>query len=249
MSDKESSPTWREKLPGRRPEAHFHWRGKEVSRLENLADAVFGFSLTLLVVAQSVPTDFAGLKKVIYGFPAFVASFALLILFWNVHYRFFRRYGLEDGFTRLLNYAILLMVMFSVYPLKFLFSAWLGGTGGLQSLHELSLVFRIYGFGLASVWFFFGLLYWHALRSRDHLQLNEVEVEYTRLDLAGIRINIGTCLVSVLLSYLPVPSWLPGMAYATLGLTMSWNGVRFGRRIRALVAARQSAGAVTPSPA
>ncbi len=41
--------------------------------------------------------------KVIRGFPAFAASFALLIVFWNVHYRFFRRYGLEDGFTRVAN--------------------------------------------------------------------------------------------------------------------------------------------------
>jgi len=241
-------PSWREKLPGRRPEAHFHWRGKEVSRLENLADAVFGFSLTLLVVAQSVPTDFDGLMKVIQGFPAFAASFTVLILFWNVHYRFFRRYGLEDGLTRVINYAILLVVMFSVYPLKFLFSAWLGGTGGIHTLDQLNMVYRIYGLGLGSVWFMFGLLYWHALRQRDHLQLNEVEIEYTRLDLAGMRINIGTCLVSVLLSFLPVPPWLPGMVYSTLGITMSWNGARFGRRIRALVGARQPA-AITPSPA
>ena len=49
--------------------------------------------------------------KVIRGFPAFVASFALLIVFWNVHYRFFRRYGLEDTFTRVVNYAILLLVL------------------------------------------------------------------------------------------------------------------------------------------
>jgi len=250
MSSTPPDPSWREKLPGRRPEAHFHWRGKEVSRLENLADAVFGFALTLLVVAQQVPTDFDGLMKVIRGFPAFVASFTLLILFWNVHYRFFRRYGLEDGFTRFINYVILLFVIFSVYPLKFLFSAWLGGAGGMRSLDELFLVYRIYGGGLAAVWLLFGLLYWHALRQRDHLQLSAVEVEYTRLDLAGMRINIGTCLMSVLLSYLPVPAWVPGMVYGSLGITMTWNGVRFGRRIQALIEARPAAApTVTPSPA
>lgn len=234
-----SSRRWRDRLPGRKPEEHFHWRGKEVNRLENLADAVFGFSLTLLVVAQQVPTDFDGLMKVMRGFPAFVASFALLIVFWNAHYRFFRRYGLEDGFTRVINYLILLMVMFSVYPLKFLFNSWLGGQGGMRTMDELNLVYRIYGVGLAAVWVSFGLLYWHALRKRDELQLNAVEVEFTRLDLAGIRINIGTCFVSVLLSFLPVPLWLPGMVYGTLGITMAWNGARFGRRIAALIAARQ----------
>jgi uncharacterized membrane protein len=192
-------------------------------------------------VAQQVPTDFAGLMKVIRGFPAFAASFGLLIIFWNVHYRFFRRYGLEDMFTRVINYAILLMVLFSVYPLKFLFNAWLGGGGGMNSLNELFLVYRIYGGGLAAVWSLFGLLYWHALRQRAFLNLNEVELEYTRLDLAGIRINLGTCLVSVLLSYLPgVPPWLPGAVYGSLGVTMAWNGMRFGRRIMALVEARQN---------
>ena len=243
------SPSWRERLPGRQHETHFRWRGGEVSRLENLADAAFGFALTLLVVAQQIPTDFPGLMKVIRGFPAFAASFALLIIFWNVHYRFFRRYGLEDMFTRFVNYAILLMVLFSVYPLKFLFNAWLGGSGGMNSLDELFLVYRIYGGGLAGVWFLFGLLYWNALRQRERLRLTDVELEYTRLDLAGIRINIGTCLVSVLLSWLPgVPPWLPGVIYSSLGVTMAWNGIRHGRRIERLIAARRP-DTLRPSPA
>lgn len=249
MGRNRHKPAWRDRLPGRHPEEHFHWRGKGVSRLENLADAAFGFSLTLLVVAQQVPTDFDGLMKVIRGFPAFAASFALLILFWNAHYRFFRRYGLEDGFTRTINYAILLMVIFSVYPLKFLFSAWLAGTGGMQSLHDLFLVYRIYGGGLAAVWLLFGLLYWHALRKREELRLSAVEIEYTRLDLAGVRINLGTCLMSVLLSYLPVHPWVPGVIYGSLGITMAWNGARFGRRIRTLIAARQGPLLTPPVPA
>jgi hypothetical protein len=138
------------------------------------------------------------------------------------------------------NYCILLMVLFAVYPLKFLFNAWIGGGEGMRSLQELALVYRIYGGGLASVWFLFGLLYWNALRQRERLRLNDVELEYTRLDLAGIRINIGTCLVSILLSYLPVPPWLPGAIYSSLGVTMAWNGMRYGRRITRMVEARRS---------
>lgn len=249
MGRHRSKSTWRERLPGRRPEEYFHWRGKEVSRLENLADAAFGFSLTLLVVAQQVPTDFAGLMGVIRSFPAFAASFALLILFWNVHYRFFRRYGLEDGLTRFLNYVILLMVIFAVYPLKFLFSSWLTGSGNMRSFDELFMVYRIYGGGLAVVWLLFGLLFWHALRQRDVLRLTEIEVEYTRSDLASMRINFGTCLVSVLLACLPVHPWLPGMVYASLGVTMFFNGLYYGRRIRRLLAARSATVVTAPSPA
>lgn len=240
-----ASPTRiRERLPfAPSPEPHFHWRGKEVSRLENLADAAFGFALTLLVVAQQVPTDFAGLMKVIRGFPAFAASFALLIVFWNLHYRFFRRYGLEDTLTRVLNYAILLMVLFSVYPLKFLFSAWLGGQGGMQSVDQLFLVYRIYGGGLSVLWLLFGALHWHALRRRDTLNLSEIEIEYTRMDLAGIWINIATCGGSVLLSYLPVHPMVPGFVYGSLGLTMMLNGIRYGRRINRLAEAQAAASA------
>ena len=243
MSRHHQRPRWRDQLPGRRPETHFRWRGKEVSRLENLADAVFGFSVTLLVVATEVPAAFADLMAVVHSFPAFVACFALLMVFWNVHYRFFRRYGLEDAFTRVINYAILLMVLFSVYPLKFLFNSWIGGGRGVGTLAELMIVYRLYGGGLAGIWLLFGLLYWHAWRKRFELNLTPVECDYTRLDLGAVAVNVGTCALSILLSYLPVPFWLPGVIYASLGLTMWLNGTWHGRQINRLLAERAPATA------
>ncbi len=239
-------PRWRDQLPGRRPETHFRWRGKEVSRLENLADGVFAFSVSMLVITTSVPTAFADLMAVMKSFPAFVACFALLMVFWNVHYRFFRRYGLEDAFTRVLNYAILLMVLFSVYPLKFLFNSWIGGGRGVGTVGELMIVYRLYGGGLAGIWLLFGLLYWHAWRKRFELDLTPVECAYTRLDLGAVAVNVGTCALSILLSYLPVPFWLPGVIYASLGLTMWLNGTWHGRAINRLLAER--GGAPTPAP-
>lgn len=236
MNNSHAPRRWRDQLPGRKPEAYFRWRGKEVSRLENLADAVFGFAVTLLVVAQQVPTSFAGLKEVLRSFPAFVASFALLMVFWNVHYKFFRRYGLEDMLTRIVNYAILLLVLFSVYPLKFLFHSWLGGGGGIGSLDDLFFVYRIYGLGLAGIWLLFGLLFWHAYRRRERLGLSPVETILTRLDIGGAAVNIGTCALSILLSFLPVHPWLPGVIYGTLGLTMAVNGMYFGRQVAAELA-------------
>lgn len=223
---------WRDRLPGRKPETYFRWRGQGVSRLENLADGVFAFSVTLLVVAQQVPTSFDGLMGVIRSFPAFVASFVLLMLFWNVHYKFFRRYGLEDMFTRTVNYAILLLVLFSVYPLKFLFNAWLCGGGGLASLDELFLVYRIYGLGLGGIWALFGLLFWNAYRRREQLGLSPVETILTRLDIGSAAVNVGTCALSIGLSFLPVHPWVPGVVYGTLGLTMYLNGKYFGRQVQ-----------------
>lgn len=243
MSRHHQRPRWRDQLPGRRPETHFRWRGKEVSRLENLADGVFAFSVSMLVITTSVPTAFADLMAVMKSFPAFVACFALLMIFWNVHYRFFRRYGLEDAFTRVINYAILLMVLFSVYPLKFLFNSWIGGGRGVGTVAELMIVYRLYGGGLAGIWLLFGLLYWHAWRKRFELDLTPVECAYTRLDLGAVAVNVGTCALSILLSYLPVPFWLPGVIYASLGLTMWLNGTWHGRQINRLLAERAPATA------
>jgi uncharacterized membrane protein len=239
MSRRDHRPRWRDQFPGRKSETHFRWRGKEVSRLENLADGVFAFSVSMLVITTSVPTAFADLMGVMRSFPAFVACFALLMVFWNVHYRFFRRYGLEDMFTRLLNYGILLMVLFSVYPLKFLFSTWLGGaSGGFRTLDDLMIVYRLYGGGLAGIWLLFGLLYWHAWRKRFELNLTPVECAYTRLDLGAVAVNVGTCALSITLSFLPVPFWLPGVIYGSLGLTMWLNGAYHGREINRLLGER-----------
>jgi uncharacterized membrane protein len=67
-----------EKGAGHEPE--FHWRGGDVSRIEALSDAVFAFSLTLIVVSLQVPETFEQLTAVMWGFIAFAACFTLLIL-------------------------------------------------------------------------------------------------------------------------------------------------------------------------
>ena len=100
----------------------FRLRGREVTRLESFSDAVFGFALTLLVVSLDVPKSFDDLVATMRGFPAFALCFLLLALIWNGHYKFCRRYGLDDGTARFLTCVMLFLVLFYVYPLKFLFN-------------------------------------------------------------------------------------------------------------------------------
>lgn len=219
----------------------FEWRGTGVSRLEGLADAVFAFTVTLLVVALEVPQDFDELILAMEGFPAFAATFAILMWFWNVHYTFFRRYGLEDWITRILNIVILLLVVFMAYPLKFLlssaFAAYLGWGQSvfvLNSLQELSQLYILYGLGLGGVWFCYFLLYCRAYALRERMGLNEVELILTRGTMCEILANVLVCLISISLASFQKYAWQPGVVYVLIGPLMGFLGWWHGSRAEKL---------------
>jgi uncharacterized membrane protein len=158
-------------------------RRHDISRLEAFSDAVFAFALTLLVVSLQVPKSYGELISMMSGFPAFACCFAVLVGIWTEHNLFFRRYGLQDGYTVLLNSILLFVVMFYVYPLKFMFDAgfahffaWAGQRVQPMSLSQISRAFAIYGLGFIAVFVMFGLLYLHAYRKRHELGLTPLDV-------------------------------------------------------------------------
>jgi uncharacterized membrane protein len=237
------STSLRDRLPfPPRTEPHFHWRGHEVTRLEGFTDAVFAFAVTLLIVALEVPHTFDGLLDVLRGFPAFVICFAILMVFWNAHYKFFRRYGLQNMFSRVFTMAIIVLVLFFVYPLKFLFTALTVMVFGLHmhnaptlaGHHEVSQLYVIYGLGFAGVWGLYAGLYSHALRKRAELGLDAAELILTRNSLGGCFVYVGVCLLSVLLALVSGSDSLPGYIYFLLGPLQTANGWWFGRKLRAL---------------
>ncbi len=194
---------------------NFRSRGQEVSRVEGFSDAVFGFALTLLVVSLQVPQTFQELLQAIHGFFAFGISFSLLIAVWLNHYRFFRRYGLADRLTLTLNAILLFVVLFYVYPLKFLFG-WLfaGGdatvivNGVRQPVIEngdVPQLLLIYGLGFAAVFLVFGLLYLNAYRQRGALDLNPIEILETRQSILANVILVGIGLLSAAIAVIGGP--------------------------------------------
>jgi uncharacterized membrane protein len=219
------------------PELYFRWRAGEITRLEAFCDVVFGFALTLLVVSLEVPRNYAELMAAIRGFVPFAACFAQLILIWRAHYRFSRRYGLEDPYTVFLNVVLLFLVLFFVYPLKFVFTTLFeeltgSTTAAIWGWHEASVLMRIYAAGFISVFLLFALMYAHAYKLRKELGLNAVESLETRLAVQENTILASIGALSFVLA-LKNPAWA-GWSYFLLGPVLTIHGAVYGKRVRFL---------------
>jgi uncharacterized membrane protein len=212
-------------------EKGFHWRGGEITRLEGFSDAVFAFALTLLVVSLEVPKTFHELIEAMRGFVGFGACFSLLAIVWFNHYRYFRRYGLQNPWAVFLNCMLLFFVLFYVYPLKFLFSITLNGTGDVHGYEARSLMV-IYGLGYSAVFLVFALLYIHAWRKRDLLELDELERLRTRRSLIDALAMVSIGLISALMASLLPLQWvgLAGYFYFSIGVYFTIAGTIFGNR-------------------
>ena len=221
----------------------FNWRGGHVTRLEALTDTVFGFAITLLVVSLEVPDNFDELMGLMEQFIAFAASFAILIMVWVYHYKFFKRYDLDDSYTIFLNSLLLFVVLVYVYPLKFVFSmGWLTPWRRpeyIPSWSQLGVVFTIYGIGYIVVFAIFALLYRHAYNKRDQMNLNLVEQVDARQHIAACAVMIGVGVLSVLVAMFVNGPWViaAGPIYGITGPLQWYVGVRYDKLKKAAIAA------------
>jgi hypothetical protein len=230
------------------PEPGFEWRGGEITRLEAFSDAVFAFAVTLLVVSLEVPHTFQELLDVIRGFPAFAICFSILLLVWYNHAKFFRRYGFQDPLIQAVNGALLFVVLFYVYPLKFLFTLLVGlVTRGATLPHahaienpigsaDVGTLMAIYGLGYAAVFGLFALMYALAYRRRGSLELNEIEAFRTRHSLVDHCVMMAFGLISTAIA-LALPSNLAGLAgwvYMFIGPYHTVAGRVFRKKERSL---------------
>src|ERR1700730_1483296 len=154
----------------------------EIQRIETFSDGVFAFAVTLLIVSLEVPKSFEELLITMRGFFAFGISFLLLVMIWNEQHRFFRNYGLDDAWIITLNGTLLFIVLFYVYPLKFLFTLMFSDQiyGADKSplkisQHQVPLLMMIYALGFMAVYSLFFLMYFHASRKSKKPGLSAVE--------------------------------------------------------------------------
>jgi Protein of unknown function (DUF1211). len=103
-----------------------------MTRLETFIDAAFAFAITMLVIAtQQIPDDIETLLAAFKNVPAFVASIIVLGIFWRGHWLWSRRYGLEDGVSIFISWAMIVTMLIYIYPLKAIFSSmWFLLSGG-----------------------------------------------------------------------------------------------------------------------
>jgi uncharacterized membrane protein len=212
-------------------------RGRDVSRIEGFSDAVFGFALTLLVVSLEVPDNFEGLKITVRGFLPFALTFALVCWIWYEHYAFFRMFDVDDKLTITLNCALLFIVLFFVYPLKFVFSnvvpMMLGQPHVLRqmSVDDNRMLMWVYSAGFVAMFTIFTLLYWNMYARRGWMRLSERQVFEAWAGMRTHALSVIVGLVSIVLA-LTVPIqwlWTAGAIYCLQGPLHWRNGVLLDR--------------------
>jgi hypothetical protein len=225
------------------PQRGFRWRGGDVTRLEHLSDASFAFVITLLVVSLGVPKTFSDVLTAMRGFAALGLCFAMLIWLWHEHYSFFRRYGLRDGRTVLINSMLLFVVLFYIYPLKFLFSLLVstifggdvrvtlpdGSMTAPLTPDQSPLMMYLYNGGFFLLMGLYWMLYRRALSIREKLQLTPLEVYETQVRAKGFLFCAAVAFISSATVYLVGPGsalWsglfylaIPPLLYLNMRLT------------------------------
>src|SRR5437016_8742479 len=138
----------------------FRLRGMEMTRLETFIDAAFAFAITMLVIAaERIPDDIETLLAAFKNVPAFIASIIVLGIFWRGHWLWSRRYGLEDGISILISWAMIVTILIYIYPLKAIFSAiWfllssgrVGHSLGAHSESQVRSLFALFAIGFTAI--------------------------------------------------------------------------------------------------
>ena len=222
-------------------------RKHKISRLEEFSDAVFGFALTLLALSSGVPRSYDQLVQTLWGIPAFACCFALIVWIWHEHDTFFERYPLEDGPTTVINSVLLFVLLVYVYPLKFMFEAFMFQVFGVQpigpaledmSFAQLANASVIYGLGFFILMSLFALLYLHAYRRREALGLGPLDVFDTRSIAGHHMVSAGVGLFAMLFAIVAphTLAFLSPSSFALMGPAHYFFGRRREKVRRALEA-------------
>lgn len=194
----------------------FRYRGRDAGRIENFSDAVFALAITLLLISTSPPTNFEQMKLFVWELIPFSACITVIMLIWYQHFIFFYRYGLRNATVLVINTAFLVIVLFYVYPLKYIAKGMLIPIAYLFDREELldqlipmfvgiqiADLMIIYGLGYATVFIILAVMYRYAMKKAGELELNEIESFDTRTSFT----------TNLMLSTVPIVSVIMAMIF------------------------------------
>ncbi len=215
----------------------FTWRTTEVLRIENLSDIVFALALGILVSASSTIRTFADLAGYLVSIIPIAAGFAMLVSIWNDHFIFFRRYALADGRIILLNAALLLLILYIAYPLRFVFDSLFGflllQAGQMDRIIDMQVGYRESGIimaffagGFGAIYIVFALMYARALSLADELGLTPKEKLMTRR-----MFYIHIARITAALIVFAGAMFTPLNGFAGFGLMLIWPFALFAARL------------------
>lgn len=223
----------------------FRLRGIAMTRLETFIDAAFAFAVTMMVIAaERVPEDLSALLVAFKHVPAFIGSVVVLGIFWRGHWVWSRRYGLEDGVSIFISWALLVTILIYIYPLKAIFGSMfymfsdgrMGQALGIRTTAQIRTLFAIYAVGFTAIAVEILLLYLRAWKLRGPLRLNAREQFLTRADVTGWSIPATTGLIALVLAVtLPEDhiSW-SGWIYFSMAIVVPAHRWFLARRARHL---------------
>lgn len=207
----------------------FRARGNETSRIEQLSDCIFALAITMSLMSTAAPKNYGDLILFISDLIPFALSVLAVMWIWHVHYQFFMRFGLRDMRIIVLNTLLMVVVLFFVYPLKFL-SSWLVSyvtvlfqgfvideayfrqfneiSTNMIPWSQLPLLLIFYSLSFLSIFVIFILMYKHALKKKSDLALSDVEIAFSAYFIAHYW---GISVVSII-----------SIAIATTGYVMGW---------------------------
>ncbi|MCI5043863.1 MAG: TMEM175 family protein [Aquisalinus sp.] len=204
---------------------HFTWRGDNVTRVENLSDIVFALSLGMLVSARTSMNSYTELLEHLLNIVPVIAGFAIMLLIWNAHFVYFRRYGVADSTIIFLNAFLLLLVLFIAYPLRFIFDSLfffiIAVMGFPERIIEMGVgyeqsgeILAIFSAGYAVVFFVLMLMYSHAGKNAEQLSLSAAELIITRQSIWVFRCQVLVALLVLALALFSPLRGFAGMLYS-----------------------------------
>src|SRR5438094_9694847 len=187
----------------------FLLRGMEMTRLETFIDAAFAFAISMLVIAANqVPDNIEELLDAFRHVASVVASVIVLGIFWRGHWKWSRRYGLEDGVSIFISWAMLVTILIYISACRAVFgSMWfllsdgrVGQALGTRGDAQARALFATFAIGFTAIALEILLLNLRAWQLRDPLRLNEREKLATRGDIAGWSVPVGVGIISLVLA-------------------------------------------------